>query len=113
MVGSVQLAVPNRTGVPLSRTRAGALASTCSARALAVSVPGSCSLAGARAWFAAKGLTRPREGRVIAGVAAGFARRYDVNPLVARIIAIGTALVLTPLVYIAAWILMPTDDAIA
>jgi phage shock protein PspC (stress-responsive transcriptional regulator) len=71
------------------------------------------SLAGARAWFAAKGLTRPREGRVIAGVAAGFARRYDVNPLIARIIAIGSAFVLTPFIYVAAWILMPTDEAIA
>jgi phage shock protein PspC (stress-responsive transcriptional regulator) len=71
------------------------------------------SLDGARAWFAHKGLTRPREGRVIAGVAAGFARRYDVNPLVARIIAVGTALVLTPFIYVAAWILMPTDDATA
>jgi phage shock protein PspC (stress-responsive transcriptional regulator) len=71
------------------------------------------SLAGARAWFAHKGLTRPREGRVLGGVAAGFARRYDVNPLVARIIAAGSALVLTPFIYIAAWVLMPADDAIA
>jgi PspC domain-containing protein len=43
------------------------------------------SLAGARAWFAEKGLSRPREGRVLAGVCAGFARRYEVNPLVARL----------------------------
>jgi phage shock protein PspC (stress-responsive transcriptional regulator) len=71
------------------------------------------SLAGARAWFAAKGLTRPREGRVVAGVAAGFARRYDVNPLVARIIAVGSVVVLTPFIYIAAWILMPNDNAAA
>lgn len=33
------------------------------------------SLEGARAWFAHNGLTRPREGRLIAGVTAGFARR--------------------------------------
>jgi phage shock protein PspC (stress-responsive transcriptional regulator) len=71
------------------------------------------SLAGARAWFAHKGLTRPREGRVLAGVAAGFARRYDVNPLVARIIAVTVALTLTPLVYIGAWILMPQDETAA
>jgi phage shock protein PspC (stress-responsive transcriptional regulator) len=69
------------------------------------------SLAGARAWFAEKGLTRPREGRVIGGVAAGFARRYAVNPLVARVIAVGSALVLTPFIYVAAWILMPAEDA--
>jgi phage shock protein C len=67
------------------------------------------SLAGARAWFARKGLTRPREGRVLAGVIAGFARRYDVNPLVARLVGIMTALILTPFIYVAAWILMPKD----
>jgi phage shock protein PspC (stress-responsive transcriptional regulator) len=46
------------------------------------------SLAGARAWFAQKGLSRPREGRFLAGVSAGFARRYDINPLVARLLGI-------------------------
>jgi PspC domain len=46
------------------------------------------SLAGARAWFAQKGLSRPREGRVLAGVFASFARRHDVNPLVARLLGI-------------------------
>ena len=69
------------------------------------------SLAGARAWFERKGLSRPREGRVLGGVAAGFARRYDVNALVARLLTIAAILVLTPLVYIAAWILMPADTA--
>jgi phage shock protein C len=69
------------------------------------------SLTGARAWFARKGLSRPRDGRVLAGVCAGFARRYDVNPLVARIAAIVTALVLTPALYVGAWILMPKDAA--
>ena len=39
------------------------------------------SLRGARAWFAEKGLSRPRKGRLLAGVFASFARRYDVNPL--------------------------------
>jgi phage shock protein C len=69
------------------------------------------SLAGARAWFAHKGLSRPREGRVLAGVTASFARAYDINPLVARLLGITIALVLTPLVYVAAWILMPNDAA--
>ena len=67
------------------------------------------SLAGARAWFTQKGLSRPREDRVLAGVCAGFARRYDINPLVARLLGIGAVLVLSPLVYVAAWILMPND----
>ena len=71
------------------------------------------SLAGARAWFARKGLSRPREGRVLAGVCASFARRHDVNPLVARLIGIVVVLVLTPLVYVGAWILMPKDATVA
>ena len=67
------------------------------------------SLAGARGWFAQKGLSRPRDGRILAGVSAAIARRYDLNPLVARLLGIAAVLVLTPLVYIAAWILMPND----
>ena len=68
------------------------------------------SLRGARAWFAHKGLTRSRDGRILAGVSMGAARRYDMNPLVARLLVIAVSLVLTPLAYVAAWILMPTDD---
>jgi phage shock protein C len=71
------------------------------------------SLAGARAWFSHKGLSRPREGRVIAGVSASYARRYDINPLIARIVTIAVIAVLSPIVYLAAWILMPQDDATA
>ena len=71
------------------------------------------SLDGTRAWFSERRLTRPREGRLLAGVSAGFARRYEINPLVARLIAITTVLVLTPLVYVAAWVLMPSDPAAA
>jgi phage shock protein PspC (stress-responsive transcriptional regulator) len=67
------------------------------------------SLRGARAWFAEKGLTRPHEGRVLSGVAAGCARRYDLNPLLARLLVIAVAVVLTPLAYVAAWVLMPQD----
>ena len=67
------------------------------------------SLAGARVWFTQKGLSRPREGRLLAGVLAGFARRYDMNPLVARLLGILGVVVLSPLVYIAAWVLMPNE----
>ena len=67
------------------------------------------SLSGARAWFARQGLTRPRQGRLLAGVTAGFARRFGVNLLVARIAAIAGILVLTPLLYIPLWVLMPKD----
>jgi phage shock protein C len=68
------------------------------------------SLDGARAWFAENGLSRPREGRVLGGVSAAFARRYRVNRLVARIAAVAVAIVLTPLVYAGLWVLMPTDE---
>ncbi len=71
------------------------------------------SLAGARAWFSQKGLSRPRDGRILAGVSASFARRYDINPLVARLLGIVGVLVLTPLVYLAAWILMPNDSPLS
>ena len=67
------------------------------------------SLSGARAWFARKGLSRPRQGRVLAGVCASFARRYDVNRLVARLLGVAVVLVLTPIAYVVAWILMPSD----
>jgi phage shock protein C len=69
------------------------------------------SLAGARTWFAEKGLSRPREGRILAGVVAAFTRRYDLNPLVGRIIAIVGILTFTPIAYVVAWILMPADAA--
>ena len=67
------------------------------------------SLGSARAWFADNGLTRPRDGRLIAGVSAAFARRYKVNRLVARLASLTIALVFTPLVYIALWVLMPAE----
>jgi phage shock protein C len=67
------------------------------------------SLAGARAWFAEKGLSRPRQGRILGGVVAAFNRRYDVNPLVGRIIAVVGVLTFTPIPYVIAWILMPAD----
>jgi phage shock protein C len=69
------------------------------------------SLDGARAWFAQQGLTRPRQGRWVGGVVAGFARRYSVNVLVARVAALIGVIVLTPLLYVPLWILMPADEA--
>jgi phage shock protein C len=67
------------------------------------------SLGGARAWFAAQGLTRPRDGRVIGGVSAAFGRRFGVNPFVARAITIAAAIGFTPLAYVALWVLMPSE----
>jgi phage shock protein PspC (stress-responsive transcriptional regulator) len=73
--------------------------------------PSGNSLAGARAWFARQGLSRPRQGRMLGGVAAAFARRYDVHPLVVRVAAIIGVVVVSPLIYVALWILMPKDPA--
>ncbi|MDQ3874253.1 MAG: PspC domain-containing protein [Actinomycetota bacterium] len=54
--------------------------------------PKASSLAGARAWFAQRRLTRPRRGKWIAGVAASFARRYEWNPLVTRLLTVASFL---------------------
>ena len=68
------------------------------------------SLDGARAWFREAGLARPREGRVIGGVSAAFARRYGMNPFVARVITVAAAIGFTPLAYVALWVLMPSES---
>ena len=52
-----------------------------------------------------------REGRLIGGVTAGFARRFGINLLVARVAAIAGVVILTPLLYMPLWILMPKDAA--
>ena len=77
--------------------------------------PNDSSIAGARAWFAQRRLTRPRDGKWIAGVAAGFARRYEWNPLVVRLVIIASFVLpgSQVLAYVALWILMPRDPATA
>jgi phage shock protein C len=67
------------------------------------------SLDGARAWFAEQGLSRPSDGGVIGGVSAAFARRFGVNPFVARVVTIAAAIGFTPLAYVALWVLMPSE----
>jgi phage shock protein PspC (stress-responsive transcriptional regulator) len=68
------------------------------------------SLQSAREFFASNGLTRPREGRLIAGVTAGLARRFGVNLLVARVAMVVGVLLTTPFVYLPLWVLMPVDE---
>jgi phage shock protein PspC (stress-responsive transcriptional regulator) len=67
-------------------------------------------LKGARAWFAENGLARRREQRVLTGVTGAFARRYGINPFVARVVSLAAAIGLTPLPYLVLWILMPFED---
>jgi phage shock protein C len=70
---------------------------------------GSASLASARAWFAANGLSRPKERRMLGGVSAGLARRYEVDRFVMRLLMVAGVLILSPLVYVGLWVLMPSD----
>ena len=58
------------------------------------------------------GLVRPLQGRVIAGVCAGFARRYGWDPVVVRLVLVLCFFVAagTPvLAYVVAWIVMPNE----
>jgi phage shock protein PspC (stress-responsive transcriptional regulator) len=71
--------------------------------------PQDASLAGARAWFRDNGLVRPREGRMLTGVTAGLARRYGVNRLVARTGMVLSWFLVSPIPYLALWILMPKE----
>jgi phage shock protein PspC (stress-responsive transcriptional regulator) len=42
-------------------------------------------------------------------VAGAYARRYEINPFVARIAAVAAAIAFTPLAYLAMWVLMPSE----
>lgn len=59
-----------------------------------------------------QGWSRPQEGRVIAGVCAGVARRLGITPWGARVLVLvllvalpGSPLILYPIL----WVLMPAD----
>ena len=67
------------------------------------------TLDGARAWFAEQGLSRTRDDRVIAGVSGAFARRFGVNPFLARVMTVAAAIGFTPLAYVALWVMMPSE----
>jgi phage shock protein C len=62
--------------------------------------------------FRRQGLVRPRQGRILAGVCAGLARRFGVNPTLMRILFIITLIVIPGsqiIVYPILWILMPSE----
>ena len=56
-------------------------------------------------------LVRPRQGRILAGVLVGLARRFDVSPAVVRVLFVLSMLLPGPqiLLYIALWIIMPSE----
>ncbi|GAA4796716.1 PspC domain-containing protein [Streptomyces sp. C10-9-1] len=57
-------------------------------------------------------LTRPSEGRMIAGVCAGLARRFGLSATTMRIIFLVSCLLPGPqfLLYLALWVLLPSED---
>jgi len=56
-------------------------------------------------------LSRPRDGRVFAGVCAGLARRFGKSPRTVRLLFILSCLLPGPqiVVYLVLWAVMPTD----
>lgn len=58
-----------------------------------------------------RSLSRPRQGKVIAGVCAALARRFDVSPTLVRALFIVSVILPGPqfLIYIALWIILPRE----
>lgn len=68
------------------------------------------------ATFAAQGLVRPRDGRVLAGVIAGLGRRFGIDPWPARLLFVLLLMVIPGsqlLIYPVLWILMPAEGTVA
>ena len=57
------------------------------------------------------GLVRPRNGKIIAGVCAGLARRWGMSPTVVRLLAVASCLLPGPQVvaYVVLWVIMPKE----
>lgn len=57
-------------------------------------------------------LVRPREGRMIAGVAAGLADRFGISRTTMRVIFVASMLLPGPqiLIYLILWIVIPEGD---
>ncbi len=56
-------------------------------------------------------LARPRRGRIIAGVCAGLARRFDVSKTLVRVLFVLSCVLPGPqiLIYGALWIVLPSE----
>jgi phage shock protein PspC (stress-responsive transcriptional regulator) len=63
----------------------------------------------------AAALVRPREGRMIGGVCAALAQRFGTSANTMRVIFVVSCLLPGPqfLVYLALWILLPSEDKTA
>ena len=66
--------------------------------------------------FARQGLTRPQEGRLLGGVCAGVAERFEMDPWAVRALFVATLVVIPGsqlLVYPILWAFMPDGRAVA
>ena len=56
-------------------------------------------------------LVRPRRGKVMAGVCAALARRFDIKPWQVRLLFVISCLLPGPqiLLYVALWIILPAE----
>ena len=56
-------------------------------------------------------LVRPRRGRIVAGVCAALARRFDLKPWQVRLIFVLSCLLPGPqfLLYVALWVILPSE----
>lgn len=61
--------------------------------------------------MASTALTRPRSGRIVAGVCAGLAHRFDLSPTVVRVLFVLSMLLPGPqiLIYAVLWIVLPSE----
>ncbi len=61
--------------------------------------------------MASTALTRPRRGKLLAGVCAGLARRFGMSPNGVRALFVISLLLPGPqiLLYVALWIIMPQE----
>ncbi len=62
--------------------------------------------------MASKALVRPQRGRIVAGVCAGLARRFDMSPTAVRVLFVLSMLLPGPqiLLYLALWIILPQEN---
>jgi len=56
-------------------------------------------------------LVRPKQGRMLGGVCAGLARRFDVKPWQMRLLFVLSCILPGPqvLIYVALWIIIPSE----
>ncbi|WP_275005060.1 PspC domain-containing protein [Promicromonospora iranensis] len=56
-------------------------------------------------------LSRPRQGRMIAGVCAGIAHRFGWNPTIVRVVTVASVLIPGPqvLAYLICWVVIPNE----